>query len=318
MKTKIVVTGSTGFVGRALAECLISHSEYELLLPVRKNVSFFSDNIQVLLPDQNIYARPLPLANVQTVVHLAGRAHILADHAQDPLGEFRKINVKATVDLARQSILAGVKRFIFVSSIGVNGTQTTDGAFNESSIPNPLADYAISKLEAEKALWELVKESSMELVVIRPPLVYAGHAPGNFNRLLKLVSLGLPLPFASLKNSRSMIALENLVSFIGLCIKHPSAANQLFLVADAYPVSTAEIVTFLAEGMGRKSHLFPLADLLFRFGAIVLRKTAIYHQLCGSLIVDDRKARDLLGWVPPLEITDALRLAGRNYAENKG
>ena len=177
----------------------------------------------------------------------------------------------------------------------------------------PHADYALSKLEAEQGLRELVQGSDMQLVIIRPPLVYAGDAPGNFQRLLKLVASGVPLPFALVDNRRSMIALENLVSFIGLCVEHPAAANELFLISDGTDVSTPQIISNLAKGMGRNSYLWPLPDSLMRWGASLLGKQAMYSQLCGSLAIDSRKAQNLLGWRPVVSAADALQQAGREY-----
>lgn len=317
MKDKLVITGSTGFVGRALVERLQESETYDLTLLVRGKVIPVPGTVQIKVPDQDGFASPLPLAGARVVIHLAGRAHVLDDTFQDPLLEFRKVNVDSTINLARQCILADVKRFIFISSIGVNGAQTYSESFSELSPSDPVADYAISKMEAEQALRNLVAGSTMELVIIRPPLVYAGHAPGNFKRLLKLVSLRLPLPFAAVRNGRSMIALDNLVDFISLCIKHPSAANELFLVADAGSVSTVEIINSVAEGMGRKICLFPVPDSLLRVGAKLFRRQTIYNQLCGSLVVDSKKAQELLGWTPPVTSIEALRQAGREYVSNK-
>ena len=252
----------------------------------------------------------------EVVIHCAARAHILNDKSVDPIAEFRNINVNGTLNLARQAIEAGIRRFIFISSIGVNGAQTSNAPFTELSEPLPHADYALSKLEAEQGLRELVKGTGMELVIVRPPLVYASHAPGNFQRLLKLVSIGLPLPFASVRNQRSMIALENLVDFITHCIDHPAAANELFLISDGIEFSMPEIVRSLAAGMGRKAYLLPLPDGLMRWGGRLLKKEGMYTQLCGSLIIDSSKARNLLGWSPRVTPAMALFKAGQDYQQH--
>lgn len=314
----IVITGATGFVGRALVEKLQASSEYKLTLLVRKKFDSFSSGLdQVLVPSEKPFQGPLPINKGMTIIHLAGRAHILDDKSENPLHEFRVVNVEATIDLARQAIDAGAKRFIFVSSIGVNGSITYSEPFNEEAAPQPHADYAVSKLEAERALRALVENSSMDLVIVRPPLVYAAHAPGNYQRLMRLVSTGLPLPFGAIKNLRSLISLENLVDFICLCIEHPAAANELFLVSDDRPVSTSEIITSLAQGMGMKPRLFSVPDYLLRTGARIFRKQSIYSQLCASLVIDSSKARNLLGWTPPISVIDALHQSGRKYIVQK-
>ncbi|WP_417694278.1 NAD-dependent epimerase/dehydratase family protein [Pseudomonas sp.] len=318
LQKSIVITGATGFVGRALVEKLQGDSDYKLTLLVRKKVDLFLSGVdQVFVPSEKPFRGPLSISKGATVIHLAGRAHILDDKSERPLHEFRLVNVEATIDLARQAIEAGAKRFIFVSSIGVNGSVTHSAPFNEDATPQPHADYAVSKLEAECALRVLVEKSSMELVIIRPPLVYAAHAPGNYQRLMRLVSTGLPLPFGTTKNLRSLISLENLVDFIFLCIEHPAAANELFLVADIRPVSTSEIITSLAQGMGMKPRLFSVPDFLLRTGARIFRKQSIYSQLCGSLVIDSSKARNLLGWTPPISVIDALHQSGRKYIMQK-
>lgn len=309
---KIFVTGGAGFVGRHLCEVLTrkSYSVHALVRRPQPNESSVIYHLGSLTDICNALA---PSKDIDCVIHLAGRAHVLADQSLDPLAEFRAVNVQGTLVLARQAIAAGVKRFIFISSIGVNGSHTTGKAFDESSMVAPHADYALSKLEAEQGLRELVKGSDMELVIIRPPLVYAGNAPGNFQRLLKLVASGVPLPFASVDNTRSMVALDNLVSFIGLCVEHPAAANEMFLISDGIDVSTPEIISNLSKGMGRKGHLWSLPDKLMCWGASLLGKQAMYSQLCGSLAIDSHKAQDLLGWRPVVSASDALQQAGRDF-----
>ena len=309
---ELFVSGASGFVGRYLCEQLICKS-YFLHALVRKPCTH-ADGVQYHIGNLDDLSNTLvALRNVGCVIHLAGRAHVLNDSSQDPLAEFRAVNVEGTLTLARQAMAAGVKRFIFISSIGVNGSHTTGKPFDEHSVAAPHADYALSKLEAEQGLRELVQGSDMQLVIIRPPLVYAGGAPGNFQRLLKLVASGIPLPFALVDNCRSMIALENLVSFIGLCVEHPAAANELFLISDGTDVSTPEIIYNLAKGMERNAYLWPLPDGLMRWGASLLGKQAMYSQLCGSLAIDSRKAQDLLGWRPVVSPADALQHAGREY-----
>ena len=248
---------------------------------------------------------------------MAGRAHILNDQTIDPLAEFRKVNVVGTLQLARQALEKKVKRFIFMSSIGVNGSVTTQQPFTEDSVPQPHADYAVSKLEAEQELKKLFAGSDTELVIIRPPLVYAAHAPGNFARLLKLVTTNLPLPFAGTKNKRSFVALENLVDFIQICIEHPKAANQTFLVADQERISTGELVQYLKQGMGKKVCFIYLPQPLMKLGAACIGKSKLYEQLFESLEVDTSKAQNLLGWKAPISTQQAMLKAGQDYLKMK-
>lgn len=312
---KILLTGAVGFVGQALAANLVLNSSCSVIGAVRKakrkpmlDVPLFSIGDINRSTDWSCVIK-----NIDVVVHLAARAHVTGDDHPEPLLEYRRINVDGTLALARQAIDAGVKRFVFLSSIGVNGSYNSGIPFNESAAPAPHADYALSKLEAEQRLCELVKNSDMELVVIRPPLVYAGHAPGNFNRLLKIVASGVPLPFAAVKNKRSMVALENLVNFISLCIEHPAAADQLFLVSDGVDFSTPEIIRCLAAGMGKEAWLYPLPDALMYWGASLTGKQALYTQLCGSLTIDSTKACNALGWKPHVAPAEAMFKAGRDF-----
>ncbi|MCY1265976.1 N-acetyl-alpha-D-glucosaminyl-diphospho-ditrans,octacis-undecaprenol 4-epimerase [compost metagenome] len=311
---RVLITGATGFVGTSLVNKLSQTAEFELIALVRGESDGLPANVvRVRSMGAEPFAVKPHLFGVDIVVHLAARAHVLRDKSVDPLAEFRAINVDGTIDLARQAIDAGVKRFVFVSSIGVNGGQTLEAPFSEASPPAPHADYAVSKFEAEEALRELVEGTEMELVIVRPPLVYSGNAPGNFARLMKLVASGVPLPFASLDNRRSMIALDNLVEFIALCMVHPAAANELFLISDGEEVSTANIVRYLARGMNKTARLLPVPKFLVSAAASAVGKRAIYTQLYGSLVIDSSKARSQLGWAPSLTPENALTQAGRDY-----
>lgn len=310
----ILVTGAAGFIGAALAESLATRFGYNVSgsirhIPVSKAKAYSLISVGGVSKSTDW---SFALRHIHVVIHLAARAHVLGDDV-DALAEFRSVNVEGALALARQALAAGVKRFIFISSIGVNGAQTFNEPFNESCAPAPHADYALSKLEAEQSLSALVKDTAMELVIIRPPLVYAGHAPGNFQRLLKIVASGAPLPFATVSNQRSMIALENLVDFIALCVEHPAAANQLFLTSDGNDVSTTEIVRYLAAGMNQKARLFSVPNALMSCGASLLGKQAIYSQLYGSLAIDSSKARALIGWKPKKTPAKALFEAGRDF-----
>lgn len=309
---KIIVTGATGFIGTRLCMELQrrGHELYALLRPtstraLRVRCRSFS------LEDGG--GSTTPLRGADCVVHLAGRAHVVCETDEAPLTAFRDANCGNTLRVAKAAMEAGVKRFIYVSSIGVNGGGTVNDPFHEGAPAEPVADYARSKHEAEERLRTLLQGSAMELVIVRPPLVYAGHAPGNFQRLLKAVAARMPLPFAAVDNRRSLIALDNLVDFIGLCVEHRAAANQLFVVADESSLSTGQIVRLLAEGMGKRSRLLAIPDALMRVTATLLGRRAAYTQLCGSLVIDSSKAHELLGWRPPLATDEALRQAGADY-----
>lgn len=305
---KILITGASGFIGSELLQYLLPQGNMDFVALVRRKSPGIPSAVTQLVID----ADPFP-EGVTTVVHLAGRAHVLKESSSSPLDLYRADNVEFTLSLARNALASGVSRFVFISSIGVNGSSTGGVPFSEASVPAPKADYAISKWEAEQALSKLLKGTGMELVIIRPPLVYAGHAPGNFRRLMKWVSIGLPMPFAAVKNRRSMVSLENLVSFIALCIEHPEAANELFLISDGVDFSTAQIVERLAEGMGERVFMLPVPSSLMRWGARVAGLGGAFEQLCGSLVVDASKARNLLGWSASLDADSAVIQAGRNF-----
>ncbi|NWC95268.1 MULTISPECIES: NAD-dependent epimerase/dehydratase family protein [unclassified Pseudomonas] len=312
---KILVTGATGFVGRSLCAHLVAQG-HDVTAFVRNGAHGLAD-VKVAtgaLDDEDFVTRTL--TEIDCVVHLAGRAHQLDDNSDNPLEAFRIVNRDATLVLAACARQAGVKRFVFISSIGVNGSSTTVEPFCEDSAATPLADYAISKHEAELELSRL-KCDDFDVVIVRPPLVYAAHAPGNFARLLKLVSAGVPVPFASLTNQRSMIALENLVDFISLCVVHPAAANELFLISDGIDVSTPQIFRYLAQGMGKRSIHFYFPQPLIHAAAKMIGKEALYKQLCGSLVVDSGKARKLLGWKPLLSPEQALIRSGTLYKQQR-
>lgn len=310
---KVLITGTTGFIGTALVQKI--NSVYDIISLVRAQSNVLPENVQQIIA-KDIFEADLP-DNIDVIVHLAGRAHILNDQNVDPLTEFRKVNVEGALQLARQALEKKVKRFIFMSSIGVNGSVTSHQPFTEDALPQPHADYAVSKLEAEEALKKLFADSDTELVIIRPPLVYAAHAPGNFARLLKLVATNLPLPFAGTRNKRSFVALENLVNFIQICIEHPNAANQSFLVADQTGISTRELVQHLKQGMGKKARFIYLPQPLMKLGAACIGKSKLYEQLFESLEVDTSKAQNLLGWKAPISTQQAILKAGQDYLKMK-
>ncbi|WP_243055517.1 SDR family oxidoreductase [Pseudomonas sp. BP01] len=312
---KVLVTGAGGFVGQALCTRLESADDIEVVGAVRA-LPAQAEGSSSLVAVGDIGGHTdwsQALSGVNVVVHLAARAHVLNEQSKDPREAFRRVNVEGALALFQQSIDAGLKRFVFISSIGVVGGSTEGKPFTESMPSAPHADYAHSKYEAEEALKALSQSSGVELVIIRPPLVYAAHAPGNFARLLKLVALGVPLPFGSVINQRSMVALENLVDFIALCIRHPAAAGETFHVSDDDDVSLPQMLKLLGRGMGRNVILLPVPTGLMALGAQLLGKKNLYTQLCGSLQVDATKSRSLLGWQPPVSAELALMQAGKNF-----
>ncbi|WP_150909691.1 UDP-glucose 4-epimerase family protein [Marinobacter halotolerans] len=312
---KVLLTGATGFVGRELASALMEEPGVALTSAVRRSTSSVPGTIFLAgeLNEQTDWASALVGQDV--VIHAAARAHVMKDEVADPLAEYRRVNVQGTLNLAKQSVAAGVKRFIFVSSIKVNGEQTLPGRrFTADDQPAPEDAYGLSKLEAEKALQALVEENSMELVIIRPPLVYGPGVKGNFATLVKLVDRGIPLPFGSVHNKRSLIALTNLVDLVITCLDHPAAANQVFLASDGQDLSTTELLRGVAYAMGKPARLVSIPSKLLMIGAGILGKKEMAQRVLGSLQVDITKTCDLLGWRPPLGSQDGLR---RCFAEER-
>lgn len=259
---------------------------------------------------QTDWARVLE-QGVDVVVHCAARAHVMHDELANPLTEYRRVNVQGTENLARQAAAAGVRRFVFISSVKVNGEATQPGQpFTPADAPAPQDDYGLSKHEAEQALWQVARDTGMEVVIIRPPLVYGPGVKGNFARMVQWVRQGVPLPLGAVHNRRSLVALDNLVDFITLCAspeRSPQAANQTFLVSDGDDVSTTELLRRVAHAYGVPVRLLPVPVGLMRGAARLLGKTAVADRLLGSLQVDASKARDLLGWTPPVTMHEQLR-----------
>jgi nucleoside-diphosphate-sugar epimerase len=238
------------------------------------------------------------------------------DTAADPLAAFRAVNVEGTLNLARQAAADGVKRFVFVSSVKVNGEFTPLGhAFTEVDVPYPQDAYGVSKMEAEQGLRQIAADTGIEVVIIRPPLVYGPGVKANFAALMRAVQSGWPLPLGAVRNQRSLVALDNLVDFIVTCITHPQAANQTFLVSDGRDLSTTELVSGMAQAAGVPPRLLPVPVWALQAGAVLLGKGAAVQRLCGNLQVDISKAGNLLGWVPPVSVQVGLMqaVAGTKY-----
>lgn len=250
------------------------------------------------------------MQGVDALVHCAARVHVMQDDAADPLDAYRLVNVEGTLNLARQAATAGVQRFVFVSSIKVNGEASLSGQpFTTDDVPTPLDPYGVSKLEAEQGLRELEAQTGMDVVIVRPTLVYGPGVKANFASMMLWVERGVPLPMGAIHNARSMVALDNLVDLLVTCLKHPAAAGQTFLVSDGEDVSTTELLRRTAQAMGKKALLLPVPAFLLELGAAMLGKRAVAQRLCGSLQVDIEKTRRLLGWKPPLTLNQGLKKA---------
>lgn len=308
---KILVTGATGFVGSALLKRLDSEG-----ISTRAAARMRPDDLPpsadfLQIGDLSSELNWLPgLAGVDVVVHTAARVHVMKDAASDPMFDFRAVNVQATLNLARQAAFAGVHRFVFLSSIKVNGESTRENqVFTADDIPAPTDGYSISKLEAEQGLHEIASQTGIQIVIIRPPLVYGPGVKANFQEMMRWLSFGVPLPFGAVqKNRRSLVALDNLVDLIRVCTKHPDAANQIFLVSDGEDLSTTALLRRLAHAMGKSACLVPVPALVLRGAAAVAGKKAVAMRLCESLQLDISKTRRLLGWKPVVNTDTGLQL----------
>jgi len=307
---KICITGASGFIGSAIVESLKSSGITPLLLARnRPSVAGDLETEEIDLESLSSFDSRV-LNGYDALIHTAARAHIMKDEALDPLVEYRRINCDAVLELAKLAAGAGVGRFVFLSSIKVNGELTKPGkSFVADSYYTPDDPYGLSKYEAEKGLLEIAKNSDMEVVIIRPPLVYGPGVKGNFASMISWIKKGILLPFGAIHNKRSLVALDNLVDFIILCArrdKSPKAANEVFLISDGKDVSTSELLRRVAESYGVKSRLMPVPVSWMRFVAKILGKGDISDRLFGNLQVDSSKARELLGWNPVINMDKQL------------
>jgi len=298
MAKKILVTGCTGFIGQHLCDVLLETPNVILRRVIRdeSQKNYNAENIVISNIDENTIWSDA-LKDVEIVVHLAARAHIIAEKSKNALEEFRKVNTDGTLCLAEQAAANGVKRFVFLSSIGVNGIKNSK-PFLYSDAPNPSEDYAVSKLEAEQGLKAISKKTGMEFVIIRPPLVYGKKAPGNFATLLKLARTNIPLPLGAIKNKRSFIAVTNLVDLIITCAEHASAADEIFLTSDGNDISTTEFLRLIRKSIGNKSRLLPIPMGVVLFLASILGKRKEALRISDSLQVDMHHTEAILGWKP--------------------
>lgn len=304
--TNVAVTGANGFVGSELCTKLVQQT-FRVRRVVREsnNPSLGEISVGPIGPDTNWKNI---LDEVDVVVHLAARVHMMQAEDAEQRKIYREVNFEGTMALARQSVHAGVKRFIFISSIKVNGEKTIIGEpFTADDVPKPMDPYGVSKAETEQALLELAASTGLEVVIVRPVLVYGPGVKANFRSLMKWLNTGVPLPFGAVNNKRSLVALDNLVSFIIHCLDHPKATNEVFLISDGEDVSTTELLQKVAKAFGKRPFLIPVPVSLMRFAAKLLGKGDVADRLFGSLQVDSSKARDLLGWKPVISMDDQLK-----------
>lgn len=313
----VLVTGANGFIGSHLCNHLHERG-YRVCGTVRKpgtQPSPFKTIIAPTLDRENDWTRVF--SGCRTVVHLAARVHITKDSSDDSLKEFRDLNTHATLNLARRAIEQGVTRFLFISSMGVYGTQDHIKPLSPHDLPTPLTPYAISKYEAELGLQALSADTGLELVIIRPPLVYGPGVGANFLRLLRAVDRGLPLPLDSVRNLRSLVYLGNLVDAIEACLENPLAAGKTYLVSDGDDVSTPELIRRLAHALGRTPRLFPIPPALMRLAGRLLDRGEEIDRLLGSLAVDSSAIRHDLGWIPPYSMKEGLTATAHWYCTRK-
>ena len=310
---KVLVTGATGFIGKALVQAL-AEQQFNVIAGVRCIDQSQADT-QIELGDlASTTDHTAALQGIDVVIHLAARAHIMHDTSSEPLAEFRKVNTAGTLNLAIQAAEAGVKRFIFISTIKVNGELTArDSAFQVELTAPPVDPYALSKYEAEHGLMSLTQSTGMQVVIIRPPLVYGPGVKANFATIINWLARGVPLPLGAIHNERSLIALDNLLSFIMLCITHPKAGNEIFLISDREDVSTTQLLQKIARALHKKILLVPVSVSGMRFIAKLLGKQDMANRLFTSLQIDSSKATDLLGWQPVISMEEQLRKIAATY-----
>lgn len=316
---RFLVTGASGFIGRELCRHLLQlqHHVRAITSSTVAELRLFAsapmaDRLDVVRVGHEAIS-PLDWAcacdGVDAVIHLGARAHVLKETVDGVCSIYRRANSEVTLALALAALESGVQRFIFISSIGVNGAETSEMPFTPADAAAPHSPYALSKYEAETGLRKLAEQRGLDFVIIRPPMVYGPGAPGNFGSLMRAVQKGWPLPLGAIHNQRSLVALDNLVDFIITCITHPKAANQTFLISDCQDLSTTELVRGMAKAAGVPARLLPVPVWALEWAGRLLGKGDAVQRLCGNLQIDSTKARELLGWTPKVSVQEGLRRA---------
>lgn len=311
----VLVTGAGGFVGVAVCAAL-AKAGYRVRAATRNPKPLTGKTVHEQIAVGDIGAGTDWVQAVQgaaVVVHLAARVHVMHDREQDPLAAYREVNTRGTERLARSAAEAGARRFVYVSTIKVNGEATGAQPFRESDPPAPRDPYGMSKLEAEQCLQKISADTRMETAIVRPSLVYGPGVKGNFLSMMRVLRRGMPLPLANCTNRRSLVGLSNLADLLVTCASHPAAAGQVFLAADGEDLSTPDLLRRIAHSLGRKARLLPMPTAILKMLAILSGRPGIYDRLCGSLQVDARKARNLLGWSPPKTVDEELARTARWY-----
>jgi nucleoside-diphosphate-sugar epimerase len=306
----ILVTGATGFVGDALCYDLL-RKNYTVSATIRnsRDSEKLPHGIKTVLIDSLTTDLPIEtLTNTQAIIYLAARVHQMNDNKPDAIENYRSINTYAPISLAKQAVENGVKRFIYLSSIKVNGEGTSNLSYREDDQVNPIDPYGQSKWEAEQGLLKLAEETGLEVVIIRPTLVYGAGVKANFLQLMKIIDKGLPLPFGAINNSRSLVYVGNLVDAIITCIDHPNAKNQTFIVSDGEDLSTSELIRRIGKAMGKSPLLIPFPPSLLKLGTKIIGKGDVGDRLLGSLQVDSSKIRQVLNWTPPYSVDEGLKI----------
>lgn len=312
---KIAVTGATGFIGRALCSHLVAKDDY-IVVPAVSHMSGLRDEIVVGNNNAAMDWRSV-LAHCDAVVHLGARVHRMEGTPRNPLALYRASNTDTTLNLARQAAESGVKRFVFISTAKVNG-EGRESPYTENEPAAPEDAYAISKWEAEQGLHQIARETGLEVVILRPPLVYGPGVAANFLNMMRWLYKGVPLPLGAIHNRRSLVGLDNLVDFIVTCLDHPAAANQIFLVADGEDISTADLLRRMAAALKVPARLIPVPQNLLEVSLKLIGKNALARRLCGSLRLDISKAETVLDWHSPLSVNEGLQRTADYFLQERG